>query len=357
MTSRRRRLIIAGVTAAGVVAAAGVTAGLVLASRHEPPATMALQAGRAIARAAGLSLTGTTAGGGASLTITRAGTVAGSYTQNGYRVGIVMINGVAYLKAPASTFWEDEDVDPVNAGAAAGHWAKAAAVDVNVSFGALTTGQISRVLEHVGPRPAVTTVDRGRMIKLARNGADYYITTATPNRLVRVAGGSSVTSYSFAVTALRAAAMRPVFAALHADVSQLLDAADPEAVLDPISNIHFGANCGGPTSCTVRTTVTVTDPVTPATLLKMIAYFSATKNGRPFATCTDEAWAATGGADNGVSVTLSCGLGGSVWSRWVDSHSASFVTWADAGYETSVNSASDVAQLQDGLDRQQASAS
>jgi hypothetical protein len=89
----------------------------------------------------------------------------------------------------------------------------------------------------------------------------------------------------------------------------------------------------------------------------MIVYFSAAKNTKPFATCTDEAWAATGGAGNGVSVTMSCQLGGSVWSGWVDSHSSSFYTWADAGYETSVNSASDVARLQDGLDQQQARAS
>jgi hypothetical protein len=264
---------------------------------------------------------------------------------------------VAYLKAPAPTFWVDEDVDPGTASAVARHWAKAPAVDVNVNFGALTPGWISRALEHVGPDPTVTTIDGGRVIKLAVNGADYYITTATPNRLTRVAGGSGVTAYSFAVTPLRAAAMGPVFAALHADVSQLLGAADPEAVLDPISKVHFGANCAGPTSCTVRTTVTVTDPATPTTLLKMTVYFSAAKNAKPFATCTNQAWAATGGADNGVSVTLSCGLGGSAWSGWVDSHSAAFYTWADAGYQTSVNSASDVAQLQDGLDQQQARAS
>lgn len=353
MTSRRRRLIIAGVTVAGVVAAVGVTAGLVLASRHEPPATMALQAGRAIAPAAGLGLTGTTAGGGASLTVTRAGTVAGSYTQNGYRVGIIMINGVAYLKAPASTFWVDEDVASGTAGAVARHWAKAPANDVNVNFGALTPGWISRTLEHAGPRPSVTTVDGGRMIKLADGGADYYITTATPNRLTRVAGGSGPTSYSFTVTPLRAAAMGPVFAALHADVGQLLDVADPEAVLDPVSNVRFGANCAGATtSCTASTTVTVTDPATPATLLKMIVYFSAAKTAKPFATCTDQRWAATGGADDGVSVTLSCTLGGSAWLAWVDSHSAGFYTWADAGYDTSVNSASDIAQLQDDLDQQ-----
>jgi hypothetical protein len=171
---------------------------------------MALRAGRTIARAEGVSLTGTTAGGGASLTVTKAGTVAGSYTQNGDRVSIVTINGVSYLKAPAARFWEDEDVLASEATAVTGRWAKAQAADVN---GALTPGSISRALEHVGPHPAVTTVDRGRMIKLATRGADYYITTATPNRLTRVAGGSEVTSYSLAVTPLRAAAMGPVFAA------------------------------------------------------------------------------------------------------------------------------------------------
>jgi hypothetical protein len=354
MTSRRGWLVLAGVSAAVLLAAGGVTAGLVLAGRPESPATMALQAGRAIAAAAGVRLTGTTSGGGASLTVTEAGTVAGSYTQDGYRVGIITINGVPYLKAQSATFWEDEDVLASIAGTITGRWAKAPAADVNVDFGALTPGLLSRALEHAGPRPAVTTVAHGRMIRLARNGADYYITTAAPNRLIRVAGGSEVTSYSFAVTPLRAAAMGPVFTALHSDVSQLLGAADPDGVLDPISNVHFGPGCSGPTSCTISTTATVTDPATPRTRVEMTVYFAASKTGKPFATCTDGAWTATGGVDNGVKVTLSCTLGGSAWSKWVDSHSETFSTWAWAGYQTSVNSASDVAQLQNGLDQQQA---
>jgi len=355
MTSRGRRLAIAGVTAAVIVAAAGVTGLAVLASRHESPTTMALQAGRALAPAAGVRLTGTTAGGAASLTVTRAATVTGSYTQNGYRIGIITINGVSYLKAPTARFWEDEDVFASEATGLPGRWTKAQAADVNVDFGALTPRSISRALEHAGPHPAVTTVDGGRMIKLATRAADYYITTATPNRLTRIAAGSEVTSYSLAVTPLHAAAMGPVFAALHSDVTRLLGAADPDAVLDPVSNVHFGANCSDPTSCTISTKVTVTDITTPRTLLKMTVYFAASKTGKPFGTCTDETSTATGGADNGVSVTPSCTLGGSVWSRWFTSHSGNFDTWAWARYETSVNSPSDVAQLQDSLDQQQRS--
>jgi hypothetical protein len=349
---RHRGLIIGVAAAAVVVVGAAVIAVVLLVTRGESSATMALDAGRAIAPSAGLSFTGTTAGGSATLTVTRAGTVEGSYTQEGDRVGIIMINGVAYLKTPA-TFWVDEDIDPGTAGQAAGRWAKAPPQDVNLSFAALTPGHISHALEHVGSNPRATTLDRGKVIKLAAGGASYYITTATPNRLIRVAGGGGMTAYSLSVTPLGAAAIGPVFTVLHADVAQLRGAADPTAVIDPAAKIHFGSNCSGSTSCTVSNKVLVTDPDSPATHLTMIVYFAVTKDGKPFATCTDKVWAATGGVLAGVTVTPSCGLSGSVWSNWVDSHSTSFTTWAGSAFESSVNSASDIERLQSDLDQQQ----
>lgn len=350
---RRRGLVIGIAAAAAVVLAVAVTGVVLLVTRGESPAAMAQSSGQAMASAAGLTFTGSTAGGSASLTVTRAGTAEGRYTQDGDLMSCIEINGVTYLKAPA-TFWTDEDVFPEPAAQAAGRWAKAPAVDINLNFASLSPAQISRTLEHVGPNPRVvdSTLDGSKVIKLSDRGASYYITTASPNRLLRIAGGSGVTSYSLDVTRLRATTIGRVFATLHADVRELQGAADPGALIVPAPKIDFGAGCTGPVSCTVSIKVTVTDPDSPATMLKMTVYFSATSHGTPFATCADQVVAATGGALNGVTVRPSCGLSGSVWARWVDSHSVSFYTWAGPDFEPTVNSAGDIAAPQNELDRQ-----
>ena len=79
-------------------------AGFVLLRKSESPTTMALQSGQAVALAQGLTLTGTIAGQNASLTVTRAGTVEGSYSQSGNPVTRITINDVTYIKAPTA-FW------------------------------------------------------------------------------------------------------------------------------------------------------------------------------------------------------------------------------------------------------------
>jgi hypothetical protein len=353
MGARRHVGLIVGIAVAAVVVVAGAAAGtLLLLRKGESPTAMALTSGRAVASAAGLSFSGRTAGGAASLAVTRADTVEGSYTQEADQVGVVMINSVAYLKAPA-TFWVDEDIDPPAARLAAGRWAKAPPEDVNVDFAALTPGQISRALEHVGRNPKVTTLDNGKMIKLSEHGTSYYITTASPNRLVRIASGSGPTAYDLDVTPLSATTIGPIFTILHADVRQLQGAADPVAILSPDPKIHFGANCAGASSCTVSVKVTVTDSGTPVSLVAVTIDFSAAKNGKPFATCTDTVTAATGGAFPGPTLTPSCGLTGSVWSNWVRSHASGFFTWATPHVQVKVNSADDIAALQRDLDRQQ----
>ena len=80
----------------------------------------------------------------------------------------------------------------------------------------------------------------------------------------------------------------------------------------------------------------------------MTVAFSGTKNGAAFAHCTDTVVVTTGG-----TVTPACGLHGPVWSGWVSSHTSNFFTWADAHFETTVNSASDIVTLQNELNQQQ----
>ncbi len=134
---RRRRGRVVALAAAVVVGlAAGATAAvLLLRPTPEPPATMALEAGRAVAPAAGLDLTGTIDGNSAKATVTRAGTVEGSYVQDAAQVSRVTIGGVTYLEAPAS-FWTLED-GPDAARQAGGHWVKAPANLVPMSLASI----------------------------------------------------------------------------------------------------------------------------------------------------------------------------------------------------------------------------
>lgn len=351
---RRRRGRAVALAAAVVVglAAGTTTAVLLLRPTPETPAAMALEAGRAVAPAAGLDLTGTIDGNSAKATVTRAGTVEGSYVQDAAQVSRVTIGGVTYLKAPAS-FWTLED-GPDAARQAGGHWAKAPADLVPMSYAALTPGQISRVLEHAGQHPRVTdgTFGGRQVIRLTAGGATYYITSSIPNRLLHVEGTSGAARYSFDVTPLSAAAIGPVFTVLHADVRQMQGAPEPDATVNPLQKIQFHNNCNGSTSCTVSMKVSVSDPESAEVILTLTVAFSGTENGRSFATCTDTVRAATAQA---ATATPSCGLGRPVWPRWINSHTSDFSTWATATFKVTVNTAGDIAALHNELTAEQGS--
>jgi len=347
---RRRRGLMLGITAAVAVVVGAAAAGAVtLLGKAESPATIARQAGQAIASVPALTLTGTIAGQAATLTVTRAGTVEGRYTQNGNPVTRVTINGVTYIKAPTA-FWRSVVPDPVSAQQAGGNWAKALGNAVIMTFDSLTPGQIGRALEHAGNNPRVAAVTLGgtKVIRLTEHGTVYYISAAAPNRLLRVGGLSGATPYSFAVTPLTPATAGPVFATLHADVRALRGAVDPEAIVTQVQQIRFHADCNGAVSCTVSGKVSVNDPTTPTVLLTMTVDFSGTEHGAAFASCRDTVRVA-----QGATVTPACGLSGPVWSGWFTSHTGNFFTWAGARFEATVNSARDITRLQDELDQQQ----
>ena len=349
---KSRHGLIIGIVVGAVVVVAGAAAGaaLLLLGRGVSPTTMALKSGQAVASATGLTLTGTIAGESATLTVTRAGTVEGSYSHGGNQVTRITIQGVTYLKAPTA-FWTSTSVEQTSATQAGGNWAKAPADAVSMSFASLTPAQVSRVLEHVGKNPRLvrTTLDGTQVIRLSARGATYYISTTSPYRLLRIDGVSGTKPYSFGVTALDAATIGPVFTILHTDVQALQGAVDPEAIVLPLEKIRFGPDCSAASSCTVSGKVTVAAAAGSATVLvKMTVDFSGTKNGIPFATCTQ-----TTVATSLASVSQSCGVGGSVWSGWFNSHTGNFTTWADAHFETMVNSASNIAALQTELNQEQ----
>jgi hypothetical protein len=346
--TRRGVMLVVTAVVAAVVAGAVTGIVLLLVGKGESPTAMALQSGHAIAPAAGLTLTGNIAGQSASLTVTRSGAVEGSYNQSGYPITRLTVGGETYLKAPAS-FWISQSVDPATARQAAAGWAKAPSATV-LDVGSLTPGQLARTLEHVGTNPSVvnTTLGATKVIKLTDDFVSYFITANAPNRLVRVEGEAGTTSFAFDVTPLNISTVAPVFTVLHGDVRRLRGAVDPAAVVGLLQKVHFHANCGGPTLCTVSNRVSVTDPDSPKVLLKMVVDFSASNNGPTFATCTD-----TISVTVGRTAAPACNLGGAVWSHWVNSHSSNFFTWAVAHFEATVNSAKDVAAMQSQLNQQQ----
>jgi len=345
----RRGLVTGIVVGAVVVIAAAVTAVALLLPKNVSPTTMALKSGQAVAAASGLALTGSIAGGDTTVSVTRAGTVDGSYSQNGNPVSRITIKGVTYLKASA-TFWRSTSVGAMSATQAGGKWAKAPADAVNMSFDSFTPAQVSRVLEHVGKNPRVTRITLGgtQVIRLVVGTTTYYIATASPYRLIRIDGVSNTKRYSFDVTELGAATIGPVFAALHAGAQALRGAVDPGAIVLPLEKIKFGANCSAAVSCTVSSKVSVTAANAPKVIVTMTVDFSGKENGTPFATCTDRT-----PTTSFATVSQSCGVDGSTWSDWFNSHTGNFTTWAHAHFEVTVNSASDIVALQSQLTQEQ----
>jgi hypothetical protein len=345
----RRGLITGIVVGAVVVIGAAVTAVVVLLPKTVSPTTMALKSGQAVAASDGLGFTGTIAGGNADVNVTRAGTVEGTYSQNGNPVSRITIQGVTYLKA-SGTFWRSTSVGATSSTQAGGNWAKAPPDAVNMSFDSLTPAQVSRVLEHVGKNPRVTRITLGGtpVIRLVAGTTTYYIATDSPYRLIRIDGVSNTRPYSFTVTEFSAATIGAVFSALHADAQALQGAVDPEAMVLPLEKIKFGPDCSAAVSCHVSSRVSVTTANAPKVIVTMTVDFSAVENGKPFARCVDRTPTASLG-----TVPQSCGVGGSVWSGWFNSHTGNFTTWAHAHFEVTVNSASDIAGLQTELDQEQ----
>jgi hypothetical protein len=348
---RRRGLKIALVAAVALILAAGGTGLVLILNKGDSPTTMARKAAQAIDPAAGLKLSGTIGGAPASVTVTKAGTVEGTYRQSGHRVSRVTIDGNTYLNAPTN-FWRANFFNTRSSEQAGGHWARAPKRTVSISFDALRPHRIAQVLEHVGDKPDVehTSLHGSKVIRLTERGATYFITEDAPHRLLRVNGNQGKTPYSFDVRPLTGAAIKPTFEILANDVSQFKGAPDPGAIVLPDGKIKFDANCKGSVSCTVVSKVTVSDPDAKVILLKMTVEFAGSETGNSFATCSTMVV-----ANEVTTVQPSCGVRGSVWTNWFDSHVGNFSTWARPHFEATVNSATDVTNLQSLLTQEQES--
>jgi hypothetical protein len=354
---RRRRRHGRGLVAAVAVLVLVLAAGTVafLKFRPEAPAAVAAAAGQAIGRAPGIAYAGTIGGttsGPASIGVTRAGSVAGTFTAGGSLVSRVTIGGVSYLNAPQA-YWTAPAFGFTQLAAAqsGGHWARAPAGTAGPGFAALTPASLARTLEHPGARPAFSTATlHGRKVTvLAEHGTRYYISTASPSRLVYVTGGRGAAAFALNVTPLTARTSGAVFARLHADVASLQRAVDPEALVSLTQKLGL-ANCNA-RSCSVSGPVSISDLGAPSVLFTMLVGFESVPNGTPFANCGTQVTVTSTAA-----VTPSCSISGPVWTHFVAGHNGknAFRLYASVLYDTLVNTASDVAALQAELNQQQA---
>ncbi|MGH3273190.1 MAG: hypothetical protein ACRDNZ_02555 [Streptosporangiaceae bacterium] len=349
---RRRGVLISIAAGVAVIVLAAIVIPLALGG-GDSPTTMALKSGQAIGVADGIAFTGSIAGKPATLSVTRAGTVEGSYTAGGSQISRVTIQGVTYLKAPTE-FWMADGVGAAEARQAGGHWARAPADTASISFAALTPVQIARTLKSAGPNPqSVSGTFRGtKVVVLTAGGTSYYITAGVPHRLIHVTGGSGPEAYSFDVQPLTAASVKPVFTALVSEVHALYGAADPEAIVN--GGTPQFLDCGSAVRCTVNSSVTLSDPAAPANLgsgpvlVRMTVGFAGLQNGKPFTTCS-----VTVAVTPSSAVKPTCGVSGAIWSNWFNSHSGHFSVWADAAYAVTVNPPRVIAALETDLSQEQ----
>jgi hypothetical protein len=357
---KRRRGLVVGVVALAAVLIVGIVTGIVVAgtSSSDSPAAMAQQAGQAIAPAAGITLSGSYNLTPANLTVTRAGAVVGSYSPviPYLPVTLLTITGASYVKAPDAFWQQEEGVSSYAAQQANGRWARINGGGIS-SFASFTPAGLTSDLENAGNHPdaSYTMLRHVRVVRIDADGAFYYVTTSTPHRLLQVSSDNNSVgpAYSFDIKPLTATTVGPVFTVLHRDAQALQGAQDPDASFSNSSAVHFGFDCDfGDTSCTTTESVTVTDPDSATVLVTMTAGYSPTKDGTPFGSCADKVSVNTSYSASGVPVSLGCKLT-SQWTRWVDSQTGEHSYWVGWTVDAEVNTASDVAALQEVLDRQQ----
>jgi len=329
---------------------AAVVAVVLLQKSGESQATMAKDAGRALAKADGVNLDGTIGGSSADMNVTKGGSVQGTYTQDGNQVSRLTVQGQTYLNAPTS-FWTSEIVTKSAANQAGGAWAKAPSRAVNLNFKSLTPAQLASPLENVNPNVAgvQTRMDGRQVIRLTENGIKYYITTAMPNRVIHITGAVGKTDYDFALSSLNKTSVAPVLDTLTTEVRKLQNAPDPGAIVLPEGKIKFFPNCKAASDCTVSETVTVTDPTATTLYLRMYVQFSGTKDGSSFATCS-----VTDVTSSIDTLHPNCGVSGATWNIWFTSHTGLFHTWAKPHFYASVNSPGDVTALVSELNQEKA---
>ncbi|WP_433176593.1 hypothetical protein [Actinoallomurus sp. CA-150999] len=294
------------------------------------------KAGQALGQAAGATLTGTYDGGQSTFSVTKAGSVRGTYTAGGSQVTRLDVGGTTYLKADR-TFWAAQGLSADRAAKADGKWTKAPDDLARLNLADLSPARLASALRGAmnDPLAVRTRVDGVKAIKMRTGPRTYYITQSEPRRLLRVEGYSGSQRYGFDVSAVPAGSIATVFTGLRSDVQGLANAYDPDLTVLPVSKVQFGS-CGE-SGCTVRADIrasTVSDSSGAVHVTMKVAFSGG---GGTVSTCTDAVSTSVN-----RQTSLSCRTSGGDWSSWYRSHNGRFTVHAKANFDATVNSSADV---------------
>lgn len=305
------------------------------------------EAGRTIAQAAGVTLTGVYSGSQATFSVTKAGSARGTYTAGGSQVSRVDVRGTTYLKAGTS-FWTEQGLSAERAGKASGTWTKAPDDLAMLSLADLSPARLASVLRQAGNDPlAVRTVLNGiQTIKMKVGPRTYYVTESRPGRVVRLEGMSGLERYTFDVTPLTATTVGTVFSALRTDVHALTNAYDPDLTVVPVAKMQFGSCVES--GCTVRADVRATTVSASTGTVRVTMKVGFGGGGQTVSTCTD-----TASARPEREVRLSCRTSGTAWTSWYRQHVGRFMVHAQPTFDATVNSSADVHGLLSKLTEEQ----
>ena len=331
----RRPLIIISIGAGVIVLLIAAVAVIGLTGdkkddKTSPPTVAASNTGAAGASRAAQSLgsvpalryNGTFSSGGdefeAQLSVTKGGSAIGTITVGGDKADLVSVDGNTYLKAPKA-FWRDQGGVTTNPEDFTGRWAKAPDSAINLDIkNVLAAGAIVRGLQGVSsyqPAGGTENINGTPAIKVTGADTEYYISTASPPKLLRIVGTGTDT-YRFDVAEVATTEVTTVFQQLRDQVRALAGARDPSVRFLPSAKIK-ASNCGV-SSCTMKLTVTTlsvggggSSHIRAIMLGKITA---GGRTGRTLGTCTDSAT-----TSSGKKLNLSCTVRGGTWSSWVRS--------------------------------------
>jgi hypothetical protein len=330
---RNNRPLIIGGIAGGVVvllvvvvAIIGMTGGGSRDGTTDPPtaaagndgAARANQAVQGLGAVPALRYSGTFSSGGedfqAQLSVTKAGSATGTIKIGSATAGLVSVDGKTYLKAPRS-FWRDQGGVTANPEDFAGRWARAPESAFNLDIkNVLAAGAIIQGLRGVGtsqPAAGTENVNGTPAVKVTGTDAEYYLSTANPPKLLRIAGVGT-NSYQFDVTEVAPTEVATLFQQLREEVRALAGARDPSVRFLPAAKIKT-SNCG-PSSCTMKLTVT-TVSIGGGSRFRAVMLGKITQGGpagRTLGTCTDRV-----SSSSGRRISMSCTVRGGAWSAWV----------------------------------------
>lgn len=301
------------------------TGGKSTSRRTVPPDSAAGRAERAAQYLSGvpaLRFSGSFASGGGTaqtdIWVTKAGSAVGTITLDGGTADLVIVDGETYVKA-GEAFWRTHGGEPANAQDYADRWSRAPAkaFDLDIAL-TLAPGSIVQRLRSAATSTNAATVTSAPTeyvnsvpaIKVGTSRGDFYLSPATPFKLLRVAG-TGTQNYQLDVTEPTAAQVTALFARLRQSVRKLAGSRDPSVKF--VGGQLAFSNCNNNVSgCTLQLTATKVSTSTPTGDVRAVMLGKIVANGRTLGTCR-------GGQPVGAgrTVQLSCTVSSAGWRNWM----------------------------------------